>query len=113
MPIATSWLINPPWAQWVMTDGAEGEEPPEDVKRLYQIYKEFVAEPDAQKRAELEKEVYAIHNENLWVIGAVKAPADLASTWYAYFSNRMYNIPNPLAAEFYYSVPATWCKRSS
>jgi len=113
MPIGTNWPVNPPWAQWVMSGGAEGEEPPEDVKRLYQIFEEFVAEPDPQKRIELTKEVYAIHNRNLWMIGAVKAPADLPSTWYAYFSNRMYNIPSPVAGEFYYAVPATWAKRSS
>ena len=112
MPISRSWLVNPPWAQWVMSGGAEGEEPPDDVKRLYEIFEEFVAEPDPQKRFELEKEMYAIHNDNLWIIGAVKAPADLPTTWYAYFSNRMYNIPNPVAGEFYYAAPETWAKRA-
>jgi hypothetical protein len=112
MPISPNWIVNPPWAQWVMSGGAEGEEPPQAVKRLYEIHKEFVAEPDAQKRIELEKEMYAIHNDNLWLIGALKAPADLPTTWYAYFSNRMYNIPNPVAGEFYYAVPSTWAKRS-
>lgn len=112
MPVSPNWVVNPPWAQWVMTDGAEGEEPPEDVKRLYEIFEEFVAEPDAQKRFELESEMYAIHNENRWLIGAVKAPADLPTTWYAYFSNRMYNIPSPVAGEFYYASPETWAKRS-
>ena len=112
MPIAPDWFVNPPWAQWVMTDGAEGEEPPADVKRLYEIHEEVVAEPDIAKRIELEKEVFAIHNRNLWIISALKAPADLQSVWYAYFSNRMYNIPNPVAGEFYYAVPATWSKHA-
>ncbi|NLF14200.1 MAG: ABC transporter substrate-binding protein [Anaerolineaceae bacterium] len=113
MPIVNNWEVNPPWGQWLISDGKEGEEPPDDVKRLYEIYAEFVGEPDTQKRIALEKEVYEIHNRNLWIIGAVKAPADLPSSWYAYFSNRMYNIPSPVAPEFYYSVPATWCKRAS
>ena len=112
MPISPNWVVNPPWARWVMSGGAEGEEPPEDVKRLYEIFEEFVAEPDPQKRFELEAEMYAIHNENRWLIGAVKAPADLPTTWYAYFSNRMYNIPNPVAGEFYYASPETWAKRA-
>lgn len=112
MPISTSWKVNPPWAQWLMSGGAEGEEPPDDVKRLYEIFEEFIAEPDAQRRFELEQEMYAIHNENMWMFGALKAPADLPSTWYAYFSNRMYNIPNPVAGEFYYAAPETWAQRS-
>jgi peptide/nickel transport system substrate-binding protein len=108
VPIVSGWPINPPWAQWVITDGAEGEEPPDDVKRLYEIFEEFVAEPDLQKRFELETEMYAIHNENMWIIGSIKQPADLEAVYYAVFSNRMYNIPNPVAPEWYYAVPSTW-----
>ena len=108
MPISTSWLVNPPWAQWVMSGGAEGEEPPDDVKRLYQIFEEFVGEPDAQKRFDLETEMYKIHQDNLWVIGSIKQPGDLEAVWYAVFSNRMYNIPNPVAPEWYYAAPETW-----
>jgi peptide/nickel transport system substrate-binding protein len=113
VPVCPNWEVNPPWAQWVMSGGAEGDEPPQDVKRLYQIFEEFIAEPDPQKRFELETEMYAIHNNNLWTFAAVKAPADLPTTWYAYFSNRMYNIPNPVAGEFYYASPETWAKRSN
>jgi len=112
VPIVPNWLVNPPWAQWVITEGAEGEEPPQDVKRLYQIFEEFVAEPDPQKRFDLETEMYAIHNNNMWVIGSIKQPGDLEAVWYAVFSNRMYNIPNPVAPEWYYAVPATWSYRA-
>ena len=83
MPICPGWRVNPPWGQWLISGGAEGEEPPDDAKRLHEIYVEFVAEPDAQKRFELETEMYAIHNRNLWIIGVLKAPADLPTTWYA------------------------------
>ncbi len=112
MPISSSWLVNPPWAQYVMSGGAEGEEPPDDVKRLYEIFEEFIAEPDAQKRFELESEMYKIHQDNLWVIGSIKQPGDLEAVWYAVFSNRMYNIPNPVAPEWYYAAPETWAYRS-
>ena len=112
VPVCTGWLVNPPWAQWVLSDGAEGEEPPADVKRLYQIFEEFVAEPDPQKRFELEAEMYQIHQDNLWVIGSIKQPGDLEAVWYAVFSNRMYNVPNPVAPEWYYAAPETWAYRA-
>ena len=112
VPISTSWLVNPPWAQWVMSGGAEGEEPPVAVKRLYEIFEEFVAEPDPQVRFELETEMYKIHQDNMWIIGTIKQPADLPALWYTVFSNRMYNIPNPVAPEWYYAVPETWAYRS-
>lgn len=112
VPICSNWLVNPPWAQWVITDGAEGEEPPDGVKRLYEIFEEFIAEPDAQKRFDLEAEMYKIHQDNLWVIGSIKQPGDLEAVWYAVFSNRMYNIPNPVAPEWYYAAPETWAYRA-
>ncbi len=112
VPIVPDRLVNPPWAQWLLTDGTEGEEPPQAVKRLYEIHEAFVGEVDPQKRFELETEMYAIHNENLWIIGAIKQPGDLAAVWYTVFSNRMYNIPNPVAPEWYYAVPSTWSYRS-
>jgi len=34
------------------------------------------------------------------------------SLWYGLFSNRMYNIPNPVSPEWYYAAPETWAKRS-
>jgi len=40
------------------------------------------------------------------------APGDLEAVWYAVFSNRMYNIPNPVAPEWYYAAPETWAYRS-
>ena len=112
VPITPSWLVNPPWAQWVMSGGAEGEEPPDGVKRLYEIFEEFIAEPDAQKRFDLEAEMYKIHQDNLWVIGSIKQPGDLEAVWYAVFSDRMYNIPNPVAPEWYYAAPETWAYRA-
>ena len=112
VPIAADWPINPPWAQWLITDGAEGEEPPQDVKRLYEIHEAFVAESDAQKRFELEAEMYDIHNRNMWMIGTINQPGDLEAVWYTVFSNRMYNIPNPVASEWYYAVPSTWAYRN-
>ena len=112
VPVCPNWLVNPPWARWVLTGGADGEEPPAGVKRLYQIFEEFLAETDARKRFDLEAEMYRIHQDNLWIIGSIKQPADLVQVYYAPFSNRMYNIPNPVAPEWYYAAPETWAYRA-
>jgi peptide/nickel transport system substrate-binding protein len=108
MPIVPNWLVNPPWAQWLITNGTQGEEPPNAVKRLYEIHLEFVSEADPQRRFELESEMYAIHNDNMWIIGSIKQPGELEAVWYGVFSNRLYNISVPVAPEWYYSVPSSW-----
>jgi len=108
VPITPNWMINSLWARWLLTKGEKGEEPPEDVKRLFEINKEFMAEPDAEKRIALEKEIYLIHCENLWEIGGIKQPANLPQVWYEYFSNRVKNVPDPCPPEDYYIQPSTW-----
>ena len=112
MPIDNAWIVNARWGQWILSDGEKGDEPPADVKRLYEIHKEFVGSPDVSKRTELEKEMYAIHNKNLWVVGSLRQPSDSVSGWWHYFSNRMYNYPALLGGEPYYSPPATWAFKS-
>ena len=112
VPIDNDWVVNAKWGQWIMSDGEKGDEPPADVKRLYEIHKEFVAEPDVSKRQDLEKEMYAIHNKNLWVIGSVRQPSDSVAAWWILLSNRIYNYPDVIAGEAYYSPPATWAFKS-
>jgi len=99
------WGINPKWALWCVTNGKEGEEPPRDVKRLHEIHKEFVGEPDADKRATLEREIYLIFCENLWVISPVRKPSD---SRFLVFSNRVGNVRKPQPSETYYGVPSSW-----
>ena len=112
IPNCAGWPINPKWGQWMISGGSEGEEPPQDVKRLYEISQEFVAATTDQERFDLEKEMYDIHNNNMWMIGSIKQPGNLEAVWYSVFSKRMYNIPNPVAPEWYYAVPSTWSYRA-
>ena len=112
MPIDNDWVVNAKWGQWIESGGEQGDEPPADVKRLYEIHKEFLGEPDVSKRQELEKEMYAIHNKNLWVIGSVRQPSDSVAAWWILLSNRIYNYPDVIAGEAYYSPPATWAFKS-
>ena len=58
------------------SDGDAGDEPPADVKKLFDLYEKFKAEPDAEKRMEIENQMFDLHNKNLWVLTVVKQPAD-------------------------------------
>lgn len=60
------------WAEWKTSGGAEGIEPPEDVKRLWTLAEEFISVPmNTPKSNELGGEIIDIHLKNLWKIGTV------------------------------------------
>ena len=54
--------------------GEGGEEPPEHIKELQDLYIQLVAEPNAEKRLELGQQILQIHDENVFMIGTVTAP---------------------------------------
>ena len=96
---------NPAWGLWTSSGGKMGEEPPEGIKRLYELHKEFLAEPSGEKRIGIGKEIYLIHCENLWVITAVQ---DLGLRSWKIVSNRLGNIPEYRAIENRYDQPSQW-----
>ncbi|NJN18461.1 MAG: ABC transporter substrate-binding protein [Oscillochloris sp.] len=60
------------WANWIASDGAEGSEPPEDVKKLYELTSEFIRYPLGTAESDrLGAEIVDIHVNNLWKIGIV------------------------------------------
>ena len=60
------------WAQWKETNGAEGIEPPSDVKRLYELAEKFKTfSMGTEESNKIGKEVADIHMKNLWKIGLV------------------------------------------
>ncbi len=68
----TLYPITGQWERWYNSRGEEGEEPPSEVKRLYEIYQEItVAEAGGQKYWELLDELYALMDENLFQIPLV------------------------------------------
>ncbi len=65
-------LGGPQWRQWLDTDGAEGVEPPEVIKELWDITVEWQAEPFGTERYnELGRQMLQINAENVWLIGTV------------------------------------------
>ena len=56
------------------TSDAEGEEPSGEVKRLYELRDIMYSADTEEERVEAGKEVFRLHDENLWMIGTVRAP---------------------------------------
>ena len=84
----TLWEIDPLWfaltantsymaplyGLWYQTGGAEGEEPPPQLRRLQQAYDELKVTIDPDARLALGQEIIRAHDENNWIIGTVKLP---------------------------------------
>lgn len=76
------------WEDWLNTDGAEGMEPPQDIKDLWDLGQEFLAQPyGSESYLSIGKELFNKHFENLYVIGTIQRPpqpllfsADLMNT---------------------------------
>jgi len=65
-------LGGPLWRQWLDTDGAEGMEPPDIIKELWDVTVEWQAEPFGTDRYnELGSRILQINAENAWLIGTV------------------------------------------
>jgi len=61
-----------PWRKWYDTGGESGEEPPEEVKRLFKVAEEFQTTlPGTEEYMKLGKEILTINLKNLWLIGTV------------------------------------------
>jgi len=57
------------WIRWSQTNGQEGEEPPEDVQRLFELVEQSLEAKSIEHRAELLREAGKLHQKNIWVIG--------------------------------------------
>jgi len=91
-PVSISCWWAPMWGLWYSSGGKSGEEPPEDVKRLQEIYEEIPKEISLEKRIELQKEALAFHRENLWMIGTVREPPQGR---FFIAKNNLRNVPAP------------------
>ncbi len=91
------------WEEWRDTNGESGIEPPDDVKRLYELVDEFVKYPlGSEESNRIGKEIVDIHVNNLWKIGIagnIKTPV--------IHHNNLGNFgPFPVKAfDYYWSYP--------
>ena len=71
VPMATSSRWAPLWSRWYMTNGEDGEEPPENIKHLMDLYRKSGTVPTQEERAAIWDEIARTQAENLWAIGTV------------------------------------------
>jgi len=63
-------LMGAPWRDWIKSNGAKGEEPPDWVKRLYELGKEFrTVLPGSERYMEIGREMVRINLEHMTIIG--------------------------------------------
>jgi peptide/nickel transport system substrate-binding protein len=62
--------FGPLYRQWYLTDGAEGLEPPDDIKRLVEIIDEAKVS-DRDRQIELAQELFRLWADNIYEIGTV------------------------------------------
>jgi len=67
---SNAWVLRsvngwaPEWALWTRSMGKYGEEPPDDLKRILDLYETYKKTGDIN----LGKEIMRIHSKNLWII---------------------------------------------
>ncbi len=103
----SGWQWAPQWALWMDTNGAQGVEPPEGVKKIREIREQVLGESDKAKQDELIMQVFQIQMDNLWSIGLVVD--DPGTTRMVVVHNRIRNVPTRLASfEYHPNVPQTF-----
>ncbi len=74
VPVSQATYWAPGFGTWYATNGANGEEPSEISIQLQNLYEQMVAAPDDETRISNGQEILAIHDENVFMIGAVMSP---------------------------------------
>ncbi|MGC9064437.1 MAG: ABC transporter substrate-binding protein, partial [bacterium] len=78
----------PLWAQWYVTGGKAGEEPPKELKDLLKLWEKMQTTLSDKERIKLGQEILKSNEENLWTIGTVGlAPQPIIA------KNNLRNIP--------------------
>lgn len=61
----------PMWGLWFNSEGKSGEEPPQPIKDLMNIHRQIKTEPSIEMRNDLARKAFAIHADNIWMIGII------------------------------------------
>ncbi|HAA76761.1 TPA: hypothetical protein DCE37_16755 [Candidatus Latescibacteria bacterium] len=88
------------WAQWHLSDGERGIEPPDHVRRLQSIEEELRVVIDPDRRKLLWTEVIRSHAENVWII-----PTTERGTSIGVIANNFRNVPDRAVASWITMTP--------
>jgi peptide/nickel transport system substrate-binding protein len=101
------WQWAPDWALWLDTDGEQGAEPPDDVKRLRELRDQILGEPDEAQRNALMQEVFEIQMDNIWSIGLVVDDPRFGQLTNVH--NRLRNVVTwSISGEWTPTIPPQW-----
>jgi peptide/nickel transport system substrate-binding protein len=91
------------WAEWLKTDGASGEEPPADVKRLWELTAQFkTLLPGSAEYMQVGQEIGDIHMRNMFLIG-ILGPSPVVLIGKDHVGN--FRAPSVSGFEFYREYP--------
>jgi peptide/nickel transport system substrate-binding protein len=88
LPFWNESLFAVSWGNWYASGGKSGEEPPAEVKKQMDLYRQIKASADADKQRELFKQVLDIAADEFYAFG-ISSPGNL----YAVVKNNMHNVP--------------------
>ena len=72
LPAASASEFGVPWGKWYDTGGKAGEEPPEKIKKLFNVVEKWIVTlSGTEEYMRLGREILAINVKNLYRIGVV------------------------------------------
>ena len=109
VPVGTWFTPGREWAAWLNTDGAEGMEPPDELKQIAALRERAISSADEAERIAITMEIFSLLEEGLYMIGAVRPPRQ---DYYGIASLKLGNVPDPIIAEHIHEVPAQFYFKS-
>ncbi|MEQ7127772.1 ABC transporter substrate-binding protein [Actinopolymorpha sp. B11F2] len=88
------------WANWYVTDGAEGEEPPPPVKRQLELFDQMRGTYDPEEATALGKQILEITKDQFFYIG-ICTPGET----YGIVKNNFHNVPDSMPGDVGYYPP--------
>ena len=103
-PVVDMWLFNAwwdympedygiRWQKWYKTQGVDGEEPPQEVKELFNVHERLMVSPSGSKESlKIIQEILKLHRDNYWYF----IPAE-RSYYATFFTPRIQNVPTGMS----------------
>lgn len=112
VPISSNNLWGNQWYHWWVSGGSKGEEPPQEIKDLFDWYETVKSDTDPANREAALRAILKSNGDNLWFIGTIGLYPQLAV-----INENMVNVPRlPITAVYdtrHDSIanPETWFYR--
>jgi peptide/nickel transport system substrate-binding protein len=85
------------WATWYNSQGKEGEEPPEEIKQLYENHGKFMSATigSAESNAAMDA-IMKSHRDNIWLVQLFED-----AYWPTFFTSRIKNVPSGIKKDVF------------